>query len=224
MKDVWPSFGRPLRTVAVTLLAVAPCCVLLARVSSGGGGVVEPALYLADADCESGDLLFRKGRSLLSRAVLEVDPGAGFSHVGLVVRRGGRALVIHVEPGSSVDPGSTVRVEPLTRYLAPAKASAAALHRVDAPAALRRRATAVALGYARRGLDFDDAYDLSTPDALYCTELVWRAYLEAGLDLVDAELDSLTVPLLQGPYLLPGRLLASRHLRPILQPRTTRGT
>jgi hypothetical protein len=40
------------------------------------------------------------------------------------------------------------------------------------------------LAWARAGVPFDHDFDSATPDRLYCTELVWRAYYSAGVELL----------------------------------------
>jgi hypothetical protein len=167
-----------------------------------------------DADIlESGDLIFRRGRSLVSRAVLAADGRSEYSHVGIIRRIGDEIAVVHAEPADSEHQEGTVRSDSLASYLAFGKASAAALYRAaEVPAALRREAAEIAARYAIEGTSFDGRFDLGTADQLYCTELVWRAYLGAGIDLVDGVFDQLSIPLGSGPYILPSRLLDSRHV------------
>ncbi|NJK32884.1 MAG: hypothetical protein HC927_11020 [Deltaproteobacteria bacterium] len=54
--------------------------------------------------------------------------------------------------------------------------------RVDAPEHVRRAAAEYAI--AQDGKPFNHAYlNKNRTDAFYCTQLIWRAYLEAGVDL-----------------------------------------
>jgi Permuted papain-like amidase enzyme, YaeF/YiiX, C92 family len=162
---------------------------------------------------ESGDLIFRRGRSLVSRAVLAADDRSEYSHVGIIRRIGDEISVVHAEPADSEHQDGTVRSDSLSSYLAFDKASAAALYRaVEVPAPLRREAAEIAARYARDKTPFDGRFDLGTADHLYCTELIWRAYLGAGIDLVDGVFDHLSIPLGSGSYILPSRILGSRHL------------
>jgi hypothetical protein len=170
-------------------------------------GAVERRLRFEAADFVSGDLLFRRGRSLISRAVLTVDRGTGYSHVGLVSVVGGQVWVLHAAPARGTEPGGAI-AEPLASFLAPGKASAAALYRLRSPLAAPA-AERVAWGFVRARIPFDSAFDLSTPERLYCTEMVWRAYREAGVDLA---------PLQRArgeKYLLPSRLASSPYLQRI---------
>ncbi len=156
----------------------------------------------------SGDLIFRRGRSLVSRVVLAVDGGSEYSHVGLVSVIGGEVWVLHETPPEEPEQKGGALAEPLSVFLASNKATAAALYRpCDArAAAIAERA---AWRFVRARIPFDSAFDLSTSNEMYCTEMVWRAYREAGIDLAPPD------PSRNEKYLLPSRLLRSPDLRRI---------
>lgn len=159
----------------------------------------DPALFA------SGDLLFRRGRSLVSQVVLAAEGVGEYSHVGLVVVSAGRVWVIHALPPEEPDREGGVVVEAFQEYLAPDHASAWALYRPrDGQAAAS--VVEMAWDWARHRVPFDEGFDLSSPDKLYCTELVWRAYRAAGVDLESG------VPGSRGRYLLPDRLAKSPQL------------
>jgi len=169
---------------------VAPALVLLLLAPAGGSSAAPGTGPAAEVRVRTelaadGDLAFRRGRSLVSRAVLAGDRGGDFSHVGVVVLRDGQPWVVHSVPPGDGDPGG-VKLEPLSAFLAPENASAAALYRLRGglPAAAREAIVRRVLGWAEQGVPFDGGLDLTTSEALYCTELVWRAYLDAGYDLV----------------------------------------
>jgi uncharacterized protein DUF4878 len=107
-----------------------------------------------------GDLVFRRGRSLVSQAVLAAEGGGEYSHVGVVAVSAGRVWVLHALPPDEGEKGGVI-AEPLEVFLAPQKASAGALYRpVDrraAPHCRRRRLEARPRSRAvRRRLRFDD--------------------------------------------------------------------
>jgi hypothetical protein len=168
----------------------------------------EGRLRFEAAEFAPGDLIFRRGRSLVSRAVLAVDGGSEYSHVGLISIVDGKAWVLHAIPPEEPAQKGGVIAEPLSVFLAPEKATAAGLYRVRTAGAAAA-AERVAWGFVRAHIPFDSAFDLSTPNELYCTEMVWRAYREGGIDLAPP------VPGRQEKYLLPGRLLQSPYLRRI---------
>lgn len=166
-----------------------------------------------------GDVIFHESRSAQSRAIAEVQ-GSPYTHVGLIFRRGGRWWVLE-----AVQP---VRWTPLDRWVA----------RGGRWRLLRRRAgplTPAEAGKLRRAAErfLGRPYDLRfewSDAALYCSELVWKAYHRAlDLDLggrVDWSTLDLSGPhataLLRtrgprptGPIVTPAALLASPHLTEI---------
>jgi hypothetical protein len=167
------------------------------------------------AAVQTGDLVLRRGRSLVSRAVLLSDVRGAYSHVGVALRRGDSVWVVHVAPATQTDRGMVVR-EPLAVYLGADRAAAAGLYRSDALAgAMRDSLEAVLRDYARRRLPFDDDFDLDTPARLYCTELVWLAYRHAGLELLPNGAPNRATPLGTRRYVYPSDLAHSPHMRPV---------
>ncbi len=165
-----------------------------------------------------GDILARSGTSLISRMVLTADRRSPYSHIGLVKRLGGRPVVIHAVPGDDLDSSRPVTIESLVSYLSQDTTTAAALYRVRAEHAhLAGAAAEIAYSFALAGLPFDSGFDLATDDRLYCTELVWKAYRLAGLDLAAEGFEPLSIPLGRGPYLLPSTLLTSPSLEVIYE-------
>jgi hypothetical protein len=131
-----------------------------------------------------GDIILRRGQTWISSTVMALDKRAGYSHAGIVVFLDDTAHVVHVEPGG-VDGAGHVVIESLTDFLRAGRASAFALYRLrehlqDAvPAALE-----AARSYAAARLPFDERFDVDDPSRFYCTELVWRAFRNAGVDIV----------------------------------------
>jgi hypothetical protein len=178
------------------------------------GSPTTPAPPALDPDrLRTGDLIFRRGRSRESLVVTLLDDGSPFSHVGLIEKTGDTVRVIHVLPGTPERGGSGVRREPLSDFAAPGVASAVAVYRAR-PAYRHHAARAVraAASYLARGLAFDDAFDAGSAEKLYCTELVWRAYGETGLDLIDGRLQPAGSHLAPGSYVLLSALMESPYL------------
>lgn len=175
----------------------------------------DPGLVRAieSAGLRDGDVVFRRGVGLISNSVLALDEKASYSHVGIVLRDGDSVFVIHAEPKTDTGLGYVVR-EPITEFLSEPKASAAAVYRVrpeltqSAP-----RASRAAMKYAIRSVPFDDRFDANTSSAVYCTELVWRAYREAGQDLAPAFRHRAPILLGSTPIILISDIQSSRSLR-----------
>jgi hypothetical protein len=137
-----------------------------------------------------------------------------FSHSGIIKKHDGLVEVIHVVVGEPYGSPNVTRTEPLSIFLGADRAGAAAVYRVrGSEHVLAPLAVARANSFALAQVPFDASFDLKTPDTLYCTELVWRAYKDVGLDLVDGKFETLGTPFGKSDYLLPGTLLKSQHLQ-----------
>jgi len=197
-----------LSTTIVLTVMVAGVIEFFARISHPVDENGLPAIKfsksitLFHSAAQSGDLIFRRGRSLISRAVLSADGHSEFSHVGIVFASNRAVWVIHAKPPENGALGGVVS-EPLDVFLGVSEASAAALYRPNNSRAADLAAS-FALGYAHTHVPFDSDFDLSTSREMYCTEMVWRAYRRAGLDLVTPKHDE--------KYLLPSKIQRSPHL------------
>ena len=166
---------------------------------------------------KNGDLVFRRGRDLVSRMVLEMDDASRYSHVGLIYRAGSQLFVIHAVPAENSAERNEVKMEPFQVFASASRATEIAIYRLremndSTHSAVASKAADHALRLAAAHTPFDSEFDLSTPDALYCTELVWHVYKMAGVDLVDGNFDALQIPFRSGEYVLPSTLLKSPHL------------
>lgn len=165
---------------------------------------------------QSGDIIFRRGKSLISQIVLTADEESSFSHAGLIERSGDSLFVIHIIPNDPQDGGDLVRRESLQSFLRSDHASLAAVYRLQKDdQQYAQKATTTAKQYFAQHIKFDRLLDLETLDKLYCTELIWQAYNETGIDLVDGKWDHLSIPFYTGNYILPSGLLKSPHLQQI---------
>jgi len=164
----------------------------------------------------SGDLIFRRGKSFESEAVLLTDRNSRYSHVGLLFLLKGKPYVIHAVPYETGQGRDEMKCEELGSFISFDKASRAAVYRVGgmSDAGLEK-----AVGWAKKAFDtrveFDGDYSLVSDDKLYCTELIWKSYRAAGIDLVKGHFDVLNLPLKGGNYILPGRLIMNPLLKKI---------
>lgn len=131
----------------------------------------------ADLVPRTGDVVLRHGAGFWGVLFARLNPrDRRFSHAGVVVRSGGRWQVVHAEAGDLGREGM-VRLDTWEAFVSPA--SRIALLRLTDAAAAGRVADA-ALAMHRAGLLFDFDFNLLRADAVYCSELVWRA-LSQGL-------------------------------------------
>jgi uncharacterized protein YycO len=182
---------------ALTLLAAA---IMIANIPGQPG----------DPHCEkwkSGDIVFLNGTSFRSRTVRLLQKySSDYSHVGIVVVENGVPYVVHADPSDD----KVVR-QRWADIVARGDISGGAVYRVrggdDATLAV---VVETAGEYARNAIPFDHEFDLKTTDKLYCTELVWRAYKAAGVELCkNAEMEH--------PHLLPANLLNSSQMEMVLR-------
>lgn len=169
----------------------------------------------AFGELQPGDLVFRKGTSLSSRAVLAADGASPYSHVGIADLEDGELYVIHAAPGEDSEASEPLLRESLADFLGPERAIAGAVYRPVEDGEIGTLAARAARSYFERGLVFDPKLDLESSEALYCTELVWKAHLDAGYDLMDSQPSEFETFLIRGPVILPSDLLGSSKIRPI---------
>lgn len=167
---------------------------------------------------QTGDVLFRKGTGMAGRVVGVADGGFPYTHAGILVRLKGIPCVVHSVPGEYPGGPDLVKVDPLSIFLAPDRASAAALYRLSAAKPGQAEAAArAAMEFVWRHVPFDADFDLKTEDKLYCTEMVLRAFQAAGVDLPGGRKEQFKVPFNKGGYLLPSTLLSGGHLRVVVE-------
>lgn len=168
---------------------------------------------------KSGDIIFRKGLSFVSNMVLLADDRSEFSHAGLVMNDSGSVYVIHTVPDESDDGIDKVKIDPLEDFLRIDRATATAVYRLKDPLQniYSERSVQIAQDFFNKGILFDSDLDIEKSDKLYCTELVWRAYLNCGLDIIESKFEELKIPFGKGKYILPGTLINSPYLKQIVQ-------
>ncbi len=189
--------------------------VLLAFQSCKSGSGDKRAFRLPEL--REGDIVFRKGGSVVSRMVLYADRSGKYSHIGVVVDNGGELMVVHAVPGEPDYPGDTdrVKMESVEVFFDEERAAAGAVMRPVAGGDTLGSVAKKALELAGRRVLFDHNYDLSDTSKLYCTELVDFVFRHAGIDLPEGRMTHINIPGMVGDYLLPSDIYESRRLRVI---------
>jgi len=188
-----------------------------------------------------GDVVFRRGGGVLSRAVLAADRDGVYSHVGVVALAEGAFVVVHAVPGrGSGGAKDAARIDGPEEFFSPANAARGAVMRLrrevenkngartargatetDGAATTARtedtgrRAARAALRLARGGILFDHSYDLADTARMYCTELVWHVFRGAGVDLSGGRRTRLDLPGRGGDYIMPSDILSSPELEQV---------
>jgi len=143
--------------------------VLAAALAPVAGALAPPV--------QEGDIVFQTSRSQQSLAI-QRSTGSRYSHMGVILKRGGRPLVFEAI--------ATVRYTPLDAWIARGKDGHAVVKRLKNA---RETLTADALARLRRsagrfeGRPYDLTFEWSD-HRIYCSELVWKMFHEAlGIEI-----------------------------------------
>lgn len=175
-------------------------------------------LIQAKSALREGDIIFRSGHTWLTALAEQLQPAdekVVFSHVGIITATSEDIAVIH----ASIDPHQEQSVveEPLADFLEKGNATYAVVYRLKTPNQEAQQAIAqAAKAYASAKVPFDAKFDLATEDQLYCSELIWRAYLAGGIDLSDQGFESFSFPF-SDRYITPDSLSQSQNIKPVYQ-------
>lgn len=179
--------------------------------------------YIDNSMLKTGDIIFRRGTSFVSIIVLNLDNRSPYSHTGIIKLVGDEILVVHAVPGEEAGEKDKTKIDPLNKFLRKDRATAIAVYRFVEDAMIPEKASEFAYEHGLIGTEFDGTFDLSDDSKLYCTELIWKSYLQSGVDLIDGDFDELDLPLAKGYYILPGTLLNSKKLKQIYSINFKRG-
>lgn len=158
-------------------------------------------------DLAEGDLAFRCGRGLFSRIVTTAEEEGVYSHIGVVVKEEGRWKVAHAVPGEREFKGDfdRVKLEDIGTFFAPGRAFRGCIARTGVH--IPDRLPAKAIRAARDSVEFDGDYDLLDSSKVYCTEFVWRLFMDEGVDLSEGRRTSVNVIGISGDIILPEHIL-----------------
>lgn len=172
-----------------------------------------------DFNFRDGDVVFVRGKSFRSifirlvravHIVLRVRAVPDdYSHVGIIKIVGGRAYVVHASPRTR-----KIQSEPVDVFLAPSDVDLASVYRFNGDSLMAAKASLVAWNYYTAGVPFDDEFNIFSDDRIYCTELVWLAWKNAGVDIFgDNPGKFLFDSKVYGKVLLPAELSKSIYFK-----------
>ena len=151
---------------------------------------------LDDADIlKVGDVVFRLGDSSESNAILVADPGADYSHVGIVVNYDGKTMIIHACPSEKfeIDENNTLKMESPEIFFDNKNCLQGAIYRF-ADRTVASKAAETAIGLYDGHFPFDYNFDASDSSAFYCTEFIEFSYNKAGISLTDGKTHNIDIP------------------------------
>ncbi|MBF1385537.1 YiiX/YebB-like N1pC/P60 family cysteine hydrolase [Prevotella aurantiaca] len=168
------------------------------------------AAYIDTLSLHNGDLIFREGNSIESKVVMTLD-SSSYSHVGLLCKSDGVWKVVHAVPGESDDNVDIVKIEPVGAFLHPERCTKAKVVRVSYDANVAEKAVQYALN--KVGYPFDDDFNTADTTKFYCTELVWKAYLYAGIDISEGRKHNINVLGIHKSCLLPSDIMVGKTIK-----------
>ena len=191
---------------------------LILAACSRPDGLEREASLLAQVDTgqlRQGDLVFRMGYGLESRAVVAADRDAMYSHVGLLVRDEGGWRVLHAVPGESEDTGGeeVLKKDSLPLYLRYDRACAVCVLRYDTSEDALAEVCRQGLRLYAERVPFDHSYDMADSSRLYCTEFVTNVFHTIGVDLPEGR--SHHFPLLDHPLVYPIDISSNSRLEEV---------
>lgn len=133
----------------------------------------------------NGDMVLRCGRGMESQ-VVTFGEGSVYSHIGMLyydsVQNGW--MVIHAVPQEAPEgEPEYIKYEPIEEFYTQERATVGAWMRIECPDSAAQRASEYCLKKYNERVVFDNFYLLQDTTELYCCELVWRAYLQQGIDI-----------------------------------------
>lgn len=161
-----------------------------------------------------GDLLFIAGQSVYSDAVRQFDDESVWTHVGLIDRQDDELYLIDASPmyrDSADQPGRVMR-QPLAEYLRDNPGAAIAAYRVQCAEDQREQAVRQCRLWAKQAMAFDGLFDATCHDELYCSEMIWAAYRDAGVDLVEQRWRQVKIMWVTRQVIVPDALVQSDRL------------
>lgn len=188
--------GFKIGSFLITILTLSGSCLQSSKTSEKRNITIE---------LNEGDIAFRRGLGAVSNAVVMMNNRATYSHCGVVVKKKSEWCVIHAVPyeGEKLE-DDKVYCEPIGEFYSTDKADCGAIYRMDALDSLQKTAiTSFAKHHFESGTQFDHDYNLEDDTQLYCSELVWRAYVTINRDLSQGRRTHVVLPPFKGKHIMP---------------------
>lgn len=201
---------KPLKLI-FAILAVVPLAIITSGYLSFRYNDHCDLNVLHSLPLRDGDLVLRRGISIESFAVVMAETNNVYSHVGLIIMKGGKPFVIHVEPGETSHKDEAVKEEPLASFLDPCRASHFAIYRSHLGREQLQKVIAQANEFYYRRCRFDNSYNLKDDNFLYCTELVLKSYQKGDQQMNSMldKLESVNILVTNRKILMPGAFTSS---------------
>lgn len=171
-----------------------------------------------DIELKPGDIVFRLGNSMESTAVVMADRNGEYSHCGIVVDSAGQIRIVHAVPDEPDFDGDVdrVKMDRPEMFWRNDRAVAGGFCRMENDTVAPPKAAEAAKAAFYRNTLFDDNYDDKDTTKLYCSELLYYAYLHAGYDIAGPERHSYNV-IIQSfdSVIMPSQIYKSKYFKPV---------
>jgi uncharacterized protein YycO len=129
---------------------------------------------------KDGDIIFHTSKSSQSK-MLQMATNSDLTHVGVIFYKGGKPYVIE-----AVQP---VTITPLQSFINRGVNSEYKVMRPDVDLTESQKQTMMSYGKKQLGKNYDKKFQWGD-DKIYCSELVWKMYKEAGIELCETKMFS----------------------------------
>ncbi len=167
---------------------------------------------------QEGDVVFRLGTTMQSRAVVLADPMGNYSHCGIVVDSAGATRIVHAVPGEpdfECDVGR-VKMDTPERFFSGENAVAGEVCR-PLDSLVAHVAAAEAKADFFRHVLFDHDYESADTTKFYCSEFLVHVFRKAGVELTGPPTHSYDVPGLHSIIWMPIDIYQSKYLKSVVR-------
>jgi hypothetical protein len=134
----------------------------------------------------------------------------------MIYKTNGEVFVIHTVPKKNDSDPGFIKFESVEEFLSDGKAARIGVYRLiqNSPEKINLASSYAYKCYIKKYC-FDDDFDLVSDKQLYCTELIWKAYKHAGIDLVCNRLKDINIIVASRTMIVPSSIIESKLLKKI---------
>jgi hypothetical protein len=174
--------SRKISDILLFILGIGTilCCAFASTGTSGSHGNTfqerEQTVVPSFAILRNGDLIFRDGKSFISKALKKFNlKDQRFSHAGILHLEAGEAYVYHCIGGEG-NPDNRLRKEKLSSFCRPSEINRYSIFRTILNPDQLKQVDSLAGVYHSLGIEFDTGFDLSDSRKMYCTEMIYNIF------------------------------------------------
>lgn len=131
---------------------------------------------------QTGDLVVRRGDDMTSYMLSQLNTNdKTYSHCGIVVEENGYPYVYH-SIGGEDNPDGIIRRDSAHYWYSPANNLSFAAYRYAVSDSVKNSFVQCIYDFYKEKRMFDMSFDMATDDRLYCSEMIYKAMLQATGD------------------------------------------